>query len=650
MTALTIPPLSPFPGRGAAPEDYIAQADTTMQELPSRFAAINAISEALNITAGIGSIGYLPPVAYAAGIVMTVGVQQVQYAGVTYAPILDALPFTTSGTFEADKFRVVQGVTRDELAKPAAAETLGARDGSVQTWLDILRGGSAAVHIDLFLGLDDPVTAAINTLPASGGVVIGSLRRYPPTNYSPTNMMRRENITMLGASLPAPSDNCDRLVAGSVLEGRFYVFANNFTSHNFGYDCGKYVTDKYWPGYDTHSPNHPLGGPWDAFVHGQPNPSAPLAPTRNLRIGSLIGLCRDSLTYGHAVLCEAFDGGQFDDVCGIYSVHGAVIKGMRPVVGRLAGYSASSDHVILKSDNYAPGGLLQITSLQGAAAYPGTIPWSTPAICEFGLYINAGEYDLAGVQIGNLSLSGARQLIRMSGTTPGRNIDNIQVASARLDGAGVENVIAMNCFNAVFNRIHFNSLTIANVSDGIAYTQNVSFGQAALVVDSLVLENVSGRAILADGYGQIVIRDLTARNIGQMYSINSTARVVVHGRPSLANVTSMFGAGGPAITNGWEQDPSGGPFSIGLGLGGAMTTGRLQPTGSPGPNVISLPPYMRPPVPVELPTLGRNLADEVKLIPVFLSSDYAYMAINRGTGVSGAESELSLDGIHWPVA
>ena len=646
---ITIPPMSPFPGRGAAPEDYIAQADTTMQELPRTIAAMNAMSAAFNVVAGVGNLGYLPPVAYAAGIAMTVGVQQVQYGGVTYAPILDALPFTTSGAFEASKFRVVQGVTRDELVKPAAAETLGARDGSVQTWLDILRGGTAAVHIDLFLGQDDPVTAAINTLPASGGVVIGSLRRYPPTNYSPTNMMRRENITMLGAALPAPTDNCDRLIAGSTIEGRFYVFANNFTSHNFGYDCGKYVTDTYWPGYDTHSANHPHGGGWDAFAHMQPTPDSPVAPTRNLRIGSIIGLCRDSLSFGHAVLLEGFDGGQFDDVCGIYGVHGAVIKGMGPVVGRLSGYSASSDHVILKSDNYAIGGRMQIDSIKSAAAYPGTTPWSVPAVCEFALFLNAGQYDISGVQIGNLSLKGARQLFRMSGTTASRNIDNLQVGSAQLDGSGVANVIGLNCFGALFNRMHFNSLTISNVADAINYVQNVSFGQAALVIDSLVLENASMRAISAGGYGQIVIHELTAANIGQMYSINSTARVIVHGRPSLTNVSSMFGSGGPAVTAGWEQDPSGSPFSISLGLGGVMTSGRLRPTGSPGPNVVTLPPYMRPSLPMELLTLGRNSADEPKAVPIFLSPDYAYLAINRGTGVAGADSELSMDGLHWPV-
>lgn len=571
-------------------------------------------------------------------------------AGIVYVAVVESFTsVSTAADLTAGYVSIHQGITREELAEQGGADSIGARDGSVQLWLDILRGGAAAVHIDLFLGEDDPVTAAINTLPASGGVVIGSLRRYPPTNYSPTNMMRKENITMLGAALPAPTDNCDRLIAGSIIEGRFYVFANNFTSHNFGYDCGKYVTDTYWPSYDTHSANHPLGGGWDAFAHMQPKPDNPIAPVRNLRIGSIIGLCRDSLSYGHAVLLEGFDGGQFDDVCGIYGVHGAVVKGRGPVVGRLSGYSASSDHVILKSDNYAIGGRMQIDSIKSAAAFPGTTPWSVPAVCEFSLFLNAGQYDLSGIQIGNLSLRGARQLFRMSGTTASRNIDNVHVGTAQLDGAGVANVIGLNCFGALFNRIHFNSLTISNVGDAINYEQNISFGQAALVIDSLVLENASMRAISAGGFGQIVIHELTAANIGQMYSINSTARVIVHGRPSLINVSNMFGSGGPAIIAGWEQDPSGSPFSISLGQGGVMASGRLRPTGSPGPNVVRLPPYMRPSLPMELLTLGRNLASEAKAVPIFASPDYAYLAINRGVGIAGADAELSMDGIHWPI-
>ena len=122
---IIIPPLSPFPGRGAAPEDYIEQADTTMQQLPGVVEGIRAVSAAFNSGAGVLSAGYLKAVPYAAGLSMTLAMQTVEYERTTYAPILEALPFITSGTFEADKFRVVQGVVRNELAAPAGAVLVG---------------------------------------------------------------------------------------------------------------------------------------------------------------------------------------------------------------------------------------------------------------------------------------------------------------------------------------------------------------------------------------------------------------------------------------------------------------------------------------------------------------------------------------------
>lgn len=55
------------------------------------------------------SLGYLPPVLYAAGISLTSTHQTVERNGAIYAPLAAQLPFTTSGTFETAKFRLIQG-------------------------------------------------------------------------------------------------------------------------------------------------------------------------------------------------------------------------------------------------------------------------------------------------------------------------------------------------------------------------------------------------------------------------------------------------------------------------------------------------------------------------------------------------------------
>ncbi len=64
----------------------------------------------------IANIGYLPPVAYADGIVFTVGdrVKTVLQDGQIYAPRPSLLPFTTPSVFDADQWFIVSGVTRSQ--------------------------------------------------------------------------------------------------------------------------------------------------------------------------------------------------------------------------------------------------------------------------------------------------------------------------------------------------------------------------------------------------------------------------------------------------------------------------------------------------------------------------------------------------------
>lgn len=146
-------------------------------------------------TVALGNLGYLPPVAYAAGIVLSATNQTVSREGVVYAPRIDALPFTTSGVFENDKFRVVQsefaGVSTDgELfAIPQWAdvprvktvlsdpdETLNAQAQALLNRTEILHG--SYVRIEEVGGKDDDdtdlgaaIAAAIAKLGDAGGAI-----------------------------------------------------------------------------------------------------------------------------------------------------------------------------------------------------------------------------------------------------------------------------------------------------------------------------------------------------------------------------------------------------------------------------------------------------------------------------------------------
>lgn len=124
-------------------------------------AGIDAAAEAV-----LSGLGYAPPVTYAAGISLTLTTQTVEYNGEVYAPKLSALPFTTGGTFDPAKFRVIQGVLSADLAATGGSALVGfqqAGTGAVpRTVQDELRD---SVSVKQFGAVGDGVaddTAAFN--------------------------------------------------------------------------------------------------------------------------------------------------------------------------------------------------------------------------------------------------------------------------------------------------------------------------------------------------------------------------------------------------------------------------------------------------------------------------------------------------------
>lgn len=91
-----------------------AEAETRMDAIDAAaIAQRDNIQDAADLV--LAAAGYAPPVVYAAGISMTLQTQTVSYNGDTYAPKQSELPFTTSGTFETAKFRLIQGVASADL-------------------------------------------------------------------------------------------------------------------------------------------------------------------------------------------------------------------------------------------------------------------------------------------------------------------------------------------------------------------------------------------------------------------------------------------------------------------------------------------------------------------------------------------------------
>lgn len=111
--------LPPAPSRGDSADLFVARADAFLAALPGFAGDMNTLAALFNLTSELATLGYLPPVTYAAGIQLSLATQTVQYGADTYAAKLSSLPFTTSGVFETANFRLIQGVTGADLAMGA---------------------------------------------------------------------------------------------------------------------------------------------------------------------------------------------------------------------------------------------------------------------------------------------------------------------------------------------------------------------------------------------------------------------------------------------------------------------------------------------------------------------------------------------------
>lgn len=99
-----------------------------------------------------GGLSYLAPVEYDAGIDIDSAVKTVEYDGEVYAPLPSEVPFTTSGTFETDKFRLIQGVTTQQMASTAAggfAANIGRNVVAVDSIADLMALPAGARRGDL---------------------------------------------------------------------------------------------------------------------------------------------------------------------------------------------------------------------------------------------------------------------------------------------------------------------------------------------------------------------------------------------------------------------------------------------------------------------------------------------------------------------
>ncbi|QIX18336.1 hypothetical protein FOB32_22695 [Burkholderia multivorans] len=144
--------------------------------------------------------GYQVPIAYTAGIDLTVANQTVEYNGQTYAPIRSQLPFTTSGAFEADKFRLIQGVSAADLSAGSGSAGVGFQqlgDGAIVRSMEDKARERLSVE-DFLLGSSAEQTYAITQAMGERSRLGGGPVELHGVNYTTTGLVLPSNVALNG--------------------------------------------------------------------------------------------------------------------------------------------------------------------------------------------------------------------------------------------------------------------------------------------------------------------------------------------------------------------------------------------------------------------------------------------------------------------
>lgn len=149
-------------GTEGGPVRTLAKVVADAQASSDAAAAIQRASIQSSANVVLNGLGYAPPVAYAAGISLTTTVQTVSYNGLAYAPNAADLPFTTSGTFETAKFRLIVGVAEADLRVSDYAALRASTSPSPQIFVTGYRSAGGPLGVTGPLELDPTDTTSVD--------------------------------------------------------------------------------------------------------------------------------------------------------------------------------------------------------------------------------------------------------------------------------------------------------------------------------------------------------------------------------------------------------------------------------------------------------------------------------------------------------
>lgn len=540
----------------------------------------------------------------------------------------------------------------------SASVTITEIQDTTQQIFDVSLGGTvvikqAFVRPDWWGDIENSVLKAIAALPSTGGEVRLLNKRYKPnaTTYN-TNYISKANITIRGTKMPTYSSDLSKLINGSIIEGRFNVYADYFHHENVGYDCGKYVVATYYGGVDTTNSSYSLnGGTWDAFAFAEPT----LSETSGWKVGyqahNVIGLCAHPNSIGHSMLQEAITYADLDNVVAIHGVHGIVLKGSHITAGILKSFCTGWNGMIIKSDGGTGTAYISISQHIHHTEAPSTQPWyGDPIVCLQGLNIDPGTSGLIGnISIGQLKVYGAVKGLLMTCSVATAYITDIQISELFFDGISYTTVMdwAIVAADCNLQRIQFGNIIMNNVNNGVYLGSNYA-GVQYFSINKLFGNGITNNALCLVGYAKCNSSYVSLRTVGgYAYYIGDNARLIVGGEEAVSSI-NKWALNAPALSTGWSDVGSGNDtFGIRLMGNKVVMQGLIKPALSSTNSIVAtIPSYLRPTMTKRFVTCGSN--GTVSAVPVQITSD-GNIIVNEGTGVTNCTAFLSLNGIEWDL-
>ncbi|WP_343632639.1 hypothetical protein [Roseateles sp.] len=454
---MTTPSTTPIPSK--LPQDLLFNAEKADEFVNSTaLTYVDRFGSTRKTLAGIkadtlqqtqaffASLGYLPPVAYASGLSMTQPNQTVSYSGSVYAPKLDQLPFTTSGTFEAAKFRLIQGLTAADLGAPSGGTLVG-NSPSNTTGL----GGQVNQIVTpyLYASLQACVTANPGrTILIPSGEWVGDV------NVG-------NSVRLLGEKRPTFNHTTKKYEGGTVIKGVVNCTGafGGFAMENIGVDAQGHAS-------------HEVG----VFV------GSGGLPLKGLRIFNC-SFAGDPSS-NHALLAELCEDVHLNEIECIGSNQGVAVKAVSGFIGRVTGIDTVTWTLTVR---YSPGIPCSDLLIGEVQAYTKNAAKVGGVICMN----DQPDVAMSNIDIARISIKNGLNGFYVSNTGNTMGAQNVRLREAYIQGVGdfaIQTFGPVKGFKA--NNIHLKDCAGSFFSNNDANAEDFE-------LYNFCMENTTGYAVLS---------------------------------------------------------------------------------------------------------------------------------------------------------